>query len=181
MLVVCSPLTHLFTIFFLSCCLPLHWWHQFLIKLEGQVFLGWITYVGLFMTVSSRWYHSTVPQIPPLSVWSFQSSLSVSYPMHFRLLLPLHLIVSLVTCVTSLPFCLHLFFHPYIIFSSLLQNIYLHLSLFSLFVITPSPFISLPIFSHLTVPIHQDPLLHTSLSHCIVYGASERRVSPPWT
>lgn len=126
---------------------------------------------------------SSLPTLPrlPFAIPSIYISLSLSIfsPMHFRLLRPLNPIVPKIHCVTSHHFRVHAFFHHffYIFFLSPghLSTVYIFLSIFLL---APSPPKCIRIYSHLTVPLHHYPQLHTSLPLCVRADASRRHTFP---
>lgn len=120
------------------------------------------TYVRLFMSMSCRTYHYTVLKVPPQRFWIFKPLFSISHLIHFHLLPLLHFITQ-IYYVTSLPFRIHIFFHPYFIFSSFRQVIYRRLSF---------TFICLLIYTHTLVSFNHEQLSHTSFPVCIGSGAS---------
>lgn len=141
----------------------------------GQNVLARIINLILFMTVSCVLYHPTGLQMPPLRAQSFRSSSSISSSMHFRLI-----------PVASLSFRLHPFFHPYFISFSLLQDIYLHLSLFSI-ISTQSISNQLPayLFTSSSLPPPPSTPSHLSdtvrLSRCFrALGFAALRLKASW-
>lgn len=140
-----------------------------------------IKHLGLFLTISCGLYHSTGLQMPTLSVRNIASPSSNYIPTHCRLIPPLPLNIPLL-CISDLqdrkgnaveggkvisfpcPFPRSFPTLSSLLFAIPSTYIYIYLSIFLL---TPSPPICLPIYPHLSFPLNHHELLPRYLPLCV--------------